>query len=531
MTNQAHGKTILALILGSTLVAFSVATAGSAKVSWDPNTEEDLSGYKIYYGLGSKSYSDVVDVGNVTSITLNALDVDRTYYFSVTAYDLAGNESVFSEEVSATITTSDDNGDATTDTVAPEVVAVVPRGETQIDVFFSEAVDQASAENPANYSISNGVSIIGAVMDADPTVVHLITTAQTKGLDHVLAVRNVQDVNGNALAQENVRTYNIPDPAQDAQAPELLYVAVKSGTLLEVIFNESIRFAEAEDLSNYAINNGISISAARLRTNQSIVELTTSDHVPGTSYTLSVVNVRDLAGNTIVQNSNFSYETTKAEESSDAVAPSLSNVNVRGETQVDLGFSEPVARSSAENPLNYFINKNIEIKGAILSENQTTVHLITSGHEYSVQYTVVVSNVEDLAGNGVSENNSGSYTLTGDDAISDDTGIQTPTSFSLFQNFPNPFNPETEIRFYLDEDRRVELRIYNQLGQEVRSLIKDTMGPGLHTVVWDGRNADDKEVPSGVYIYSLEVTREALRGDLLVNVSIERRVKRMTLIR
>ena len=81
--------------------------AGSATLTWDPPTTNadgtpltDLSGYKLYYGTASRSYAQNVSVGNVTSYTLNNLTDGVTYYFAVTAYDTANNESSYSNEVS-----------------------------------------------------------------------------------------------------------------------------------------------------------------------------------------------------------------------------------------------------------------------------------------------------------------------------------------------------------------------------------------------------------------------------------------------
>ena len=76
------------------------ASPKTATVSWDANTESDLSGYRIYQGTSSGSYNDALDVGDKTSFSINNLVVGTTYFFVVTAYDFAGNESLFSEEVS-----------------------------------------------------------------------------------------------------------------------------------------------------------------------------------------------------------------------------------------------------------------------------------------------------------------------------------------------------------------------------------------------------------------------------------------------
>ncbi len=83
--------------------------AETATVSWDPNTENDLSGYKIYYGPSSINYDNVIDVGNTTSFTINGLVAGVIYFFVVTAYDFSGNESGFSKEVNFTPTQGPDD--------------------------------------------------------------------------------------------------------------------------------------------------------------------------------------------------------------------------------------------------------------------------------------------------------------------------------------------------------------------------------------------------------------------------------------
>ncbi|MFQ6114665.1 MAG: FlgD immunoglobulin-like domain containing protein [bacterium] len=87
-------------------------------------------------------------------------------------------------------------------------------------------------------------------------------------------------------------------------------------------------------------------------------------------------------------------------------------------------------------------------------------------------------------------------------AVQDEAGL--PASFTLFQNYPNPFNPETEIRFALPRASHVMLRIYNTLGQEIRTLVDSDYPPGLHSVSWDGKDASGKDVTSGVYLYRIQ---------------------------
>jgi uncharacterized repeat protein (TIGR02543 family) len=69
-------------------------------LAWDPNTEPNLAGYKVYYGTGSSVYGSSINVGNVTSYTLVNLPQGQTYFVSVTAYDTSNKESDYSNEVS-----------------------------------------------------------------------------------------------------------------------------------------------------------------------------------------------------------------------------------------------------------------------------------------------------------------------------------------------------------------------------------------------------------------------------------------------
>ncbi|UCF06985.1 MAG: T9SS type A sorting domain-containing protein [bacterium] len=87
--------------------------------------------------------------------------------------------------------------------------------------------------------------------------------------------------------------------------------------------------------------------------------------------------------------------------------------------------------------------------------------------------------------------------ITGDDG-------DAPPAYSLKQNFPNPFNPSTSIRFTMRERGHVTLRIYNVAGQLVRTLVDEVRKAGTYAEPWDGRNDLGKNVTSGIYFYKME---------------------------
>jgi hypothetical protein len=79
------------------------ARAEQATLAWDANTETDLAGYRVHYGTESGSYTTSVDVHKVTTSSIGTLTAGQTYYFAVTAYDISGNESGYSNQVSYSV--------------------------------------------------------------------------------------------------------------------------------------------------------------------------------------------------------------------------------------------------------------------------------------------------------------------------------------------------------------------------------------------------------------------------------------------
>lgn len=78
-----------------------------------------------------------------------------------------------------------------------------------------------------------------------------------------------------------------------------------------------------------------------------------------------------------------------------------------------------------------------------------------------------------------------------------------PVSFSLSQNFPNPFNPETTIEYSLSTPANIQLEVFDVLGRKVATLAAGLREAGLHRLQWNGKNNSGVSVPSGIYFYRL----------------------------
>ena len=91
-----------------------------------------------------------------------------------------------------------------------------------------------------------------------------------------------------------------------------------------------------------------------------------------------------------------------------------------------------------------------------------------------------------------------------------------PKPLTLYQNYPNPFNPSTAIAYFLPEDCRVRLSIFDTAGRLVRTLADGPAVAGTHTIGWDGRNDRGSSVGSGVYYYRLTAGRKTITRKLVL---------------
>ncbi len=85
----------------------------------------------------------------------------------------------------------------------------------------------------------------------------------------------------------------------------------------------------------------------------------------------------------------------------------------------------------------------------------------------------------------------------------DNTNLSLRNTACLLSNYPNPFNPETRINYYLPQSEKVKIAIYNIKGQQVALFDEGTKIKGLHQLVWAGKDSENKTVSSGIYFYTL----------------------------
>ncbi|MGE5410628.1 MAG: LamG-like jellyroll fold domain-containing protein [Clostridiales bacterium] len=81
--------------------------------------------------------------------------------------------------------------------------------------------------------------------------------------------------------------------------------------------------------------------------------------------------------------------------------------------------------------------------------------------------------------------------------------VDVPKEYKLLQNSPNPFNPSTAIKFQLPVSSFVTVKIYDQIGREVTTLVNEEKPSGSHIIYWNGKDKNGNSVASGIYLYRL----------------------------
>lgn len=318
------------------------------KLTWDAATDNvGVSGYKIFYGTSSVSTDSAsytmgpVDVGNVLAYDVTGLENGKTYYFALTAYDAAGNESEFySLEVSAKPGAGPSGTTSGEDKTAPTVINATALYKNEVKVIFSEAIKLPASNPQSAFTIKDdflgtSLEVQNAELDASDLTgksVILTTAEQKKSTKYILTAGiGVQDMSGNPIvsgtsdiasfmsstqtkpAEEDVKPAAEEETPADTVAPTMLSVNVPSATTIEVTFSEPVVFmpnpAENFIITDFADNTKITnVNQVTVGQNGTVATLTTAP-LAAQKYNLIVVKVQDPAGNPMpVQESATTFD-------------------------------------------------------------------------------------------------------------------------------------------------------------------------------------------------------------------------------
>ena len=92
-----------------------------------------------------------------------------------------------------------------------------------------------------------------------------------------------------------------------------------------------------------------------------------------------------------------------------------------------------------------------------------------------------------------------------------------PNKISISQNYPNPFNPETRFQYNIPVDGIVSIKVYDILGNKIKTLVNQWKSAGVHNEIWSGQNDNNQMVSSGVYFYQVKVGDEQITKKMILS--------------
>jgi hypothetical protein len=284
----------------------------------------------------------------------------------------------------------------------------------------------------------------------------------------------------------------------------LYYASAEDFMHVQAVFSLGVLAIDAEKADNYQIYvrenpaDTIAIASAELSDDDVTVLLTLeSPLIPFVTYTLRAQNI-----------DGFVYggcTATYADFSIAAIATLLQGYDVTaGERGVKLSWE----LSSVDEGVTFFVSRRpaagltFEKLGSVSIERDgTAFSCLDGGIEFGESYIYRVE-----------------YALEDDSGVLFETdAISTPfLPLSLYQNVPNPFNPVTQIRYYLPQGAEVVLEVYDISGRRICRLEEGFQEKGEHLACWDGKDARGSEVASGVYFYRLRAGKETISKKMVL---------------
>jgi len=489
-------------------------------LTWEAINLDDLEGYKVYYDTDSKEppYEGTsategkspIDVGKSTSFKLSGLKPETKYYIAITAYDTQGNEGWYGEVVTAETPSgelkpplppelSSPNDGVIIQTYTPTLKWLASEGATSYsiqiakDSQFSEILIEKSGITGVQYYVpSDNLKNL-------ETYYWRVKSANSAGASDWSEVRAFRVISGPSFTLSLATGLNFislpmkPDVPYTARA-----FAEKLGSTLVIRYDapsqEFLPFVpEVSETDGFVIEGGQGYIVNVLEEKQVTFTGTVWSNTPPASIKQAPDKDNPIWAFAVA---GLVSDKARRRKPSYGTEPNLkenfSELRVTVKNQRTGQFSQCALTDDMGEFAVAFVDMNRKSVVKVGDMLEITVRN-SRGQLVSVPVVFEVRKI-DLAKATVVAN------LRLGEAI--------PSQSQLFQNYPNPFNPETWIPFQLAESAEVTIRIYNVAGQLVRAinLGQKTAGRYLdkkRATYWDGRNAHDEKISSGVYFYSI----------------------------
>ncbi len=471
-------------------------TGTKIQLSWlgAIDNESGIANYEIYRDTIS-SPAILYKIVKDTVFTDEIFTELKTFFYKIKAKNIAGLTSInYSNEVSAT--TERDN-------VPPVVSHIISNSEnTKIIINFSERVDQFTAEDISNYSISNSVEVLEARLSLNLKSV-ILKTSILDAMEYTLTLNNILDL------------ANTPNTILLNSETTFSHIPLKSGIVLHFgfdgIVSDSIYDAAISSdnaiLHGPVIGEGIFGNALRFDGVDDYADIITAPTITDAVTISAWVNLGflpvDLPGNygpifDSETDNYILYEDKGAAELRFKVA-TVNKAERPGIPSADLVTGEWIHVVGVYDGAKAMVYLNAELKDTHVGVTGKVKagQTIKLGESLGSFFKGEMDNIQ-VFNYALSQTEIDSI-YTGKTVVGVEENIQSASQFELTQNYPNPFNPATTIKYSMYEAGFVTLKIYNILGQEIITLVNKIQSVGVYNVSFDA-----SQFSTGVYIYRIQ---------------------------
>jgi len=496
-------------------------TGSSLLLSWAPNTEPDLVGYKIYVGTSSGIYDDTYTTSDTTYV-VEGLTEGTLYYIGISAYDSEGYESILRER-SAT----------------PRLLPLAPEGFSANPAWHSVELiwNENSEFDLLGYNLYRSLTSgeLGDKLNSGVLAdTMFVDNTAAGGIYYFYTVKAVDSLLNESINNTTLRSRSI---TLDQGILVIDETADGDGSLMNPT-DEQVDDFYSELLSNFTsdeydlIDEG-NMNLADIGAYSSVIwhgNDTENLNAPFIHKEM-LKQYLDFGGNilfTVYRPSkafeqifgfhgsygpgDFIYDYLKIDESLGSLN-ALFNGAIGIETDYSNIFIDSM-KTLASNQYHLKTIENIEPSGsgtAIFKYesmfDSTSIQGSLKGKPVGVEYIGTDYKVVTLSFPLFYMNFSEAKELTEYIMFNKFEEVMPvekeenilPSEYGLSQNYPNPFNPTTTIKYNIYETSFVSLKVYNVLGKEVSILVKEEKSIGTHTIEFDATG-----LPSGIYFYRLE---------------------------
>jgi hypothetical protein len=440
--------------------------------------------YTVQVATMSNFSSTFIDQSGVTatSLQVDGLDAERTYYWRVRARNEFGDGD-WSQVWSFTTRTG----------IPPAPVLVSPENEA-INTPISLQVEWQSAAGAESYRVQ-----LSTAQNFSSTVVNVggitETSYQVNGLDNsTMYYWRVNATNESGTSPwSTVRSFTTIIAAPDIPA---LVTPVNEAT--DVSTKPLLDWNAASRAETYQIQLASDSDFDAIVVNFDELDSTsyqiTDELDPFTTYYWRV-NAKNIGG-TSSWSDVFSFTTGQAFP----VAPTLVSPANGGTDVVNALMLWNAVETATQYRLQISTASDF---GTTVVDNASITNTFYEATNL-VKFTQYYWRVRAISEVGAGDWSAIWSFTTGDIVSVERFGNEIPKEFALGQNYPNPFNPTTNIRFALPSEATVRLEVYNMLGQKVATLIEDQhFNAGVFETAWNARDDAGREVSSGIYIYRI----------------------------